>query len=186
MTDEMVKSAAKRLFDKGEITEDEFNSITKMAGPWAWFKSLVKVQGGKAASKGQTIGKSLKGAGLGVAGLGAGTVVTKEVLVDPIVEANRINKSFDAMAKKVPQLAEKDKEDLRDYFGVIKTFSPKAASNPLVAGHLVNKMIEFGGVDHKLVQDIAAIQSGLTTPKVTQTALEAGAKAIAGSPGKES
>ena len=84
------------------------------------------------------------------------------------------------MQEKVPQLAEKDQEKLKDYFGVIKTFSPKAASNPLVAGHLVNKMMEFGGVDHKLIQDLSSIESGLSRPSLTQSIAEAAAKSMVG------
>ena len=51
-----------------------------------------------------------------------------------------------------------------------------------MAGHLVNKMMEFGGVDHKLVQDMSAIEMGLSRPSLTQTALESAAKAVAGIP----
>lgn len=71
-----------------------------------------------------------------------------------------MHKSFEAMPSKVPQLMDKNPQEIRDYFDVIKMFSPKAASNPLVAGALVNKMMEFGGVDHKLVQDISSLESG--------------------------
>lgn len=171
MTEEKIQEAAQRLFDKKEISQEEHDAIktaaSMSAGGWGSFA------------------KAFKGALLPVAGAAATAVVGKELIVDPIIESRKIKKSFAAMTKKVPQLAEKDQEQLKDYFNVVKTFSPRTASNPLVAGHLVNKMIEFGGVDHKLVQDIAAIQAGLTTPKVTQTALEAGAKAVAGSPGKD-
>ena len=38
--------------------------------------------------------------------------------------------------------------------GAARTF------DPLVAGALVNKIKQFGGVDHKLVQDLASIQKG--------------------------
>lgn len=176
MTDTMVKEAAKRLFDKKEINQEEYDSIIKTAAT-----------SGKAAKfTWGAFQNTLKGIAFPVAAVAATGAIGKELVVDPIFESQRIKKSFKAMTKKVPQLAEKDQEELKDYFGVVKIFSPKAASNPLVAGHLVNKMIEFGGVDHKLVQDIAAIQAGLATPKITQTALEAGAKAITGVPGKES
>ena len=61
------------------------------------------------------------------------------------------------MVKKVPSLKGTSKETLKDYFDVVKTYSPRAAANPIVAGHLVNKMVQFGGVDHKLVQDLTSI-----------------------------
>ena len=106
---------------------------------------------------------------VGLAGL---ATLTKELIVDPIMEKSKINKSFEEMTQKVPQLAEKDQDQLRDYFDVVKTYSPRAASNPLVAGALVNKMMEFGGVDHKLVQDIGAIEANKETPNMTAKMLE--------------
>jgi len=81
-------------------------------------------------------------------------------LLSPLTNAVKSKLSYDAMLKKNPQLEGKDEQQIKDYFQVIKTFSPKAASNPLVAGALVNKMMEFGGTDHKLVQDLVSIQSG--------------------------
>lgn len=57
-----------------------------------------------------------------------------------------------------PQFADKDPDQVADYFGVVKSFSPSAATNPLVASALVNKMMQFGGVDHKLVQDLTSIE----------------------------
>jgi len=189
MSDELIKAAAQRLCDKNEISQEECDSITKMAGPWAWFKNLASKGGTKAMSVGkkvvgQGVAKRTQGQLLTLAAAGGTAMIGKELVVDPIVESNKIKKSFAAMQKKVPQLAEKDQEQLKDYFDVVKTFSPKSAANPLVAGHLVNKMIEFGGVDHKLVQDISAIQAGMVAPKLTQTALEAGARAVAGVPPK--
>jgi hypothetical protein len=83
----------------------------------------------------------------------------KELAADPIVEAAKTSRSFALMNKKVPQLADKDPQQIRDYFEVIKTFSPRSASNPLIAGALVNKMMEFGGVDHKLIQDLNSIEN---------------------------
>lgn len=59
-----------------------------------------------------------------------------------------------------PELAQYDPKKVKDYFDVVKLYSPQAARNPLVAGALVNKMIQFGGVDHKLVQDMANINTG--------------------------
>lgn len=57
-----------------------------------------------------------------------------------------------------PELADFDQQKIKDYFDVVKLYSPQAARNPLVAGSLVHKMLQFGGVDHKLVQDIAGLE----------------------------
>jgi len=195
---ENIKTAAENLKAKGVISDEEYDILCKFAaftigkkaptglkGLWAKFtgsgsKSGIKIMGkGKGKKKAFDIAK---GDLMPYAVIGAGALAGKEVVVDPIIQATKIKRSYDAMTKKVPQLAEKDQEQLKDYFNVVKTFSPRTASNPLVAGHLVNKMIEFGGVDHKLVQDIASIEAGLTPTKIVPGALEAGAKAVAGAP----
>lgn len=127
--------------------------------------------------------KWLKGIGVGAGLLGAGAYITKETIIDPAVRASRIKKSLSSLIEKNPQLEEKDEEKIKDYFNIIKTFSPKSASNPLVAGALINKMMEFGGVDHKIVQDLASIESGFVRPTVGQAAAEGAAKAFVSFPG---
>lgn len=83
----------------------------------------------------------------------------KNVVAKPTIEAINIMKSRKDMMSKYPNLGEEDPEVIKDYFDVVRTFSPKAASNPLVAGSIVNKLVQFGGVDHKLIQDLGSIQS---------------------------
>ena len=95
--------------------------------------------------------------------LGAAAWVATVDLINPIVNEHKMSKAFKEMPHKVPQLAEADPQKMRDYFDVVKTYSPKTAINPLVAGALVNKMMEFGGVDHKIIQDISSIQRNSET-----------------------
>jgi len=166
----VIKEAADRLLSRGEISEEEYKGID-----FDNFEKLAKAKGIKrfftylkAQAKHPTMvktptdimKKTFKTRGVDALLVGAGIALAKESLIDPIVGSAKIQSSYSQLAKKTPQLAEKDKDQIKDYFNVIKTFSPKAASNPLVAGALVNKMIEFGGVDHKLVQDIASIEAG--------------------------
>jgi len=143
-----VKEAADKLLEKGLISKEECEGLKKEAAGF-------NLKG---------MGAGLKNvatdvlAPIGLAGLGIGTLTS---LLHPLVQRAQSAVAYDQLTKKVPSLAEKDPEQVKDYFNVVRTFSPKAATNPLVAGALVNKMIEFGGVDHKLVQDIASIQSAM-------------------------
>ena len=105
-------------------------------------------------------------------------VVGKEGIVDPIVQEVKINQSYGQLAKHTPQLAEADQDKIRDYFDVIKTYSPHSAANPLVAGALINKMMEFGGVDHKLIQDLANIQSSRKNIESIKTLVGGGIGAL--------
>lgn len=160
-----VKEAADKLLEKGVISQDECEHIKKAA-----------------------IGQKIKDiayptlATLGMAGLGYGLL--KDILT-PIVHKAQGAIAFKKMTEKVPSLAEKDPEQVKDYFNVVQTFSPKAATNPLVAGALVNKMMEFGGVDHKLVQDISSIQSGINQNTAMQAVQGAAAKSLYHEPGSQ-
>ena len=187
-----IQEAIDTLLANNEITKEEYEMVKKAALPSQGMDDLLKVLKSLAAATTKPVPTGFQ-AGLQkvissvrnpllVTAIAGGTgLAGKELIVDPIVDKIKINNSFEQMQEKVPQLAEKDQEKLKDYFGVIKTFSPKAASNPLVAGHLVNKMMEFGGVDHKLIQDLSSIESGLSRPSLSQSATEMAAGSMLGS-----
>lgn len=168
-----VQEAALSLYKKGEIDFKKYKEIEKIAlkgkGPFL-----------AAGRRGLIYGKAFKGIGqtylLPAALYGIVAGIGKEVIVDPIIEKIKLTNSLQNVTKKVPILAEKDQNQLRDYFEVIKTYSPRAASNPLVAGHLINKMFEFGGPEHKLVQDIVNIESAKEKPNMSHKLMEATAK----------
>lgn len=84
--------------------------------------------------------------------------VVKELAVDPFMQARAEKQTLDQLKQVTPQLQDVDDQAIKDYFGVIQTFSPRTATNPLVSGALVNKMIQFEGVDSNLVKDLATIQ----------------------------
>jgi len=84
----------------------------------------------------------------------------KHGIIDPMKEKSKIRKSKKLITDRYPNLATEDPKKIKRYFDVVKEYSPKAASNPLVAGSIVNRMNQYGGVDHKLVQDLVGIESG--------------------------
>lgn len=159
-----IKEAADKLYEKGVITEVECDSLKKEAGLGTFLKGIKP-----------HIGTGIQTVAIGSLGLGA----LKEIL-SPLVMRAQAASSYKNLLSKVPSLEGKDPEQVKDYFKVIQTFSPKAATNPLVAGALVNKMMEFGGVDHKLVQDIAAIQAGTGKPGALDVMTGAAAKSAFG------
>lgn len=142
-----------------------FNYITgkRTAKAAKTFRELMSSVRNKNISSDDTIDlfkRLAVGAGLVSAG-GAGLAVAKEKLIDPVAAGIQMNISKRQMRNHMPSLKQEDDKTLNNYFNVVKRFSPKAASNPLVAGALVNKMIQFGGVDHKLVQDLTGIQKNI-------------------------
>ena len=193
----MIKQAVDAMLSGGHISEEEYQALEEFHvfeenGLEKASEEIEKCSGFGAAAKllahgtGKKLTSAIKNWGLPLGAGLTGVAIFKESIVDPVMDASKMKRSFGAIREKVPALAEKDQDQMRDYFNVIKTFSPKSASNPLVAGALVNKMMEFGGVDHKLVQDISAIEQGLQRTRVGQTFAENAAKAVAGASLKES
>jgi hypothetical protein len=135
-----LKETCDKMFIDGTIAAETNDMMQKIAaGP------MGEAVGALFAGASKPLINTIMALGIGAA--------AKEMIVDPILSSMRIQDSYNNMRSVTPQLAGKTDKEIVDYFNVVKTFSPKAASNPLVAGALVNKMLEFGGVDHKLVQD---------------------------------
>ncbi len=170
-----IKEAADRLLKAGKITEQEYKKL-ETSGP-LFTKEAADFS--KILGAASNVAKKML---YPVALTGLSAALIKENIIDPIVQSQKINNSFDQLSEKTPQLAEKDQEQVKEYFDVIKSFSPKAAANPLVAGALVNKMMEFGGVDHRLVHDLVSIESGMTQPMATRTFVDSAAKAVTNVP----
>ena len=140
---------------------------------------LLKLKSGFSALSGKT--KIGLGALAATAALPFGIGVTDSVnhgVIQPLKTKGQIRKSQKQIMDKFPNLKQEDPNKVKDYFNVVKQYSPKAAANPLVAGALVNKMIQFGGVDHKLVQDLASIQKDVGARE--SEAAKSGLKAIPG------
>jgi hypothetical protein len=180
-----LTQAAESLFKKGEITKDEHEMLNKAAGMFPGASKLVEAAAPsfKDAVKSVMQPRAFKDAAKSVMqplAIGSLATLALSTILKPIIRQAQIGQSYDKLIEKNPILAEKDQNQVKDYFNVIKTFSPKAASNPLVAGALVNKMMEFGGVDHKLVQDIAAIESGIEAINPFETLATSATKAFVG------
>jgi len=191
-----IIKAAESLLKKEEITQQEFDLVKEA------FPGGTGAGAGASESAKKAIGKLIASI---TPKLSISTKVTKPIMAAPIANAlpwlqgglyaafgasllgqllkplsekMKATSSYNKLIEKNPVLAEKDPQQIKDYFNVIETFSPKAASNPLVAGALINKMMEFGGVDHKLVQDLASIQSGLQSSDVMSQVSGVAAKSL--------
>jgi hypothetical protein len=159
----LIKEAVQSLFDKKQITIDEYNLLNN---------SINELE--KISALSPNVSRVLDAARIGLLGLGAGTGLTLggSELYKHLKQQSDIARSYNLMQEKVPALTEYPQDRIQDYFEVIKTFSPKSASNPLVAGALVHKMLEFGGVDHKLVQDLSSMEN--THPGIFNEIAKAG------------
>ena len=136
-----IEKIAERLLKKGDITQDDHDVLVKHA-------SFLNIP----------INMSNVAGLIGAMSLGSLAVGGLNEIIGKAMQRTKMDQTYHEMKEKIPDLKEYPEEDIKDYFSVVKTFSPKAATNPLVAGALVNKMVQFGGVDHKLVMDLANLQ----------------------------
>jgi len=176
----ITQQAISQLEKKGSINKEEAERLTKLAGG---FLSMLG-NGFKATNKalidsGPAIQKYF-----GIPVAIASAIAAKDLIYNPIAEKVKINNAFKQMQDKVPQLQGQDPEKIKDYFNVVRTFSPKSATNPLVAGALVNKMMEFNGVDHKLVQDLTSIQQNVHDKNSITSLIGGAMSTVTGSPYK--
>jgi len=169
-----VKTAIDNLLQRGDITKNEQEKLAA-AGLYA---VLPEAASELARGKGFTAaGQVIKNIAQTV-GISAFAGLAGYQLYDLIKQKRNEAKGFNEMMKKTPILSEYPEEQVRDFYGVVQTFSPKSASNPLVSGALVNKMIQFGGVDHKIIQDLAQIE-GPKKDILYDTAAAAGTSMVA-------
>ena len=153
MGDPRFEKAAKSLLDKGEINQTEYDGLRELTEEG--FEKLALFSTAKSALTpgGAYLRDIIQTVSLGAIAASLGSDLYSKV--KGLVDMQNVHEK---MLEKTPSLKEYPEERIRDFYEVVKTFSPKAASNPLVAGALVNKMVQFGGVDHKLVQDLANIE----------------------------
>lgn len=203
-----IKEAAEALLSRNEITQEEFSNLEKtgaflgdtkntlkaLAGVQEKYFKRTGYRGGKEVMKAVTDKAAIRGLqardifkNLGafvvpVAAAGAGVLAAKELVFDPMRREQEMAESYSQILQTTPALVGEDQEKVRDYFGVVKTFAPNAAANPLVAGALVNKMVQFGGVDHKLVQDMASLQESQKTEGVIPMFMGNVTKGLTGTP----
>jgi len=159
-----IKTAADNLLKRKEIDSEEYNTLLKLEKSAALGDILKSIGSGVASIPGKASSKLYNATVSDIfrtlAVATAGGVVAKEGY-GAIKQKIDISNSYKNLKDKNPSLMDHDDSKIKDYFDVVKTFSPRAAANPLVAGALVNKMLEYGGVDHKLIQDLANMEPGM-------------------------
>jgi hypothetical protein len=163
-----IKEAADNLYSKKKISSEEYNTILNMEKNGS-IKNSLKDFFTKPQVVKPWVRNTMTAAGSGLVGFGLGSELAQESK-----QNKNINESLKMLKEKTPQLKQYDDDQIKDYFEVVRTFSPKSSSNPLVAGSLVNKMLEYGGVDHKLIQDISNIKEDerFTIDKLKENAIK--------------
>lgn len=96
------------------------------------------------------------GAAITAGGLGAGYVGHHAMAgADAIIQALMKGRRFDKMMKVNPELDGYEDSSLQLAFNTLHKFNPEMASDPLVAGTFVRRVMDARGVDTKTVGEIA-------------------------------
>jgi len=146
--------------------------------------TLTDAQLNKLISQGSKFRRSNLGIAIGTL-LALPTVYTlgKEVHKS-ITMPRKIERSRDNMMSFYPQLKEYSKKDVDKYFNSLAEIAPMTATSPALAGAFVQKSLEAGGVDTRMMADVLDVEKrrGETTaPNVQKAFGESVAKTVAGS-----
>ena len=87
-------------------------------------------------------------AGVGVYGLGR-----------MAVERHQTGSSYNQMLELYPQLKREDAQRVKLYFDTIQQSAPGIARQPLVAGSVVSRLLNYDGFDHQTYKDLLSAQS---------------------------
>lgn len=69
------------------------------------------------------------------------------------------NHSYNQMLDLYPELKRENPERVKLYFDTIRSSAPGIAKQPLVAGSVVKRLVNFDGFDHAVYKDLLSAQS---------------------------
>lgn len=69
------------------------------------------------------------------------------------------HRSYNQMLDLYPELKRENPEQVKLYFDTIRSSAPGLARQPLVAGSVVKRLVNFGGFDHAVYKDLLSAQS---------------------------
>lgn len=93
----------------------------------------------------------------GALGLMTGGMAAVGAAVDHV----KLNSSYQKMLQLYPELQRENPERVKLYFDSIANSSPSVAQQPLVAGSLIKRLINYDGFDHTVHKDLVSAQSQL-------------------------
>ena len=76
-------------------------------------------------------------------------------------DSYKLNSSFQKMLQIYPELQRENPDRVKLYFDSIANSSPSVAQQPLVAGSLIKRLVNYDGFDHTVYKDLVSTQSAL-------------------------
>jgi hypothetical protein len=78
------------------------------------------------------------------------------------MDAMRLNASYKKMLQLYPELAREQPERVKNYFDAIAAGSPGTASQPLVAGSLIKRMLNYDGFDPATFKELVGTEANFS------------------------
>lgn len=82
-----------------------------------------------------------------------GTVAAGKEVAEKVQQGRQIGKSFDRIMED-PEIQSAERGKPEELFNTLKQYAPSIAKDPLISASFVKGMLQFGTVDHSVVQDL--------------------------------
>ncbi len=102
-------------------------------------------------------GAAVTAGGMGAGYLGHHALTGADALVQALMKGRR----FDKMLTVNPELGGYDESSLQLAFNTLHKFNPEMASDPLVSGTFVRRVMDAQGIDTKTIGDISKARGGV-------------------------
>lgn len=80
----------------------------------------------------------------------------------------QIQKSFQTMLQRYPELQRENPTRVKQLFETISNAAPDVAKDPMVAGSLIKRMLNYDGIDHATYMELVATQEKMTKTRLSQ------------------
>jgi hypothetical protein len=98
---------------------------------------------------------------LGAAGLGVS-------LAGQAWSNTQVQRSFQTMLQRYPELQRENPTRVKQLFETISRAAPDVAQDPMVAGSLIKRMLNYDGIDHATYMELVSTQEKMTKNRMSQ------------------
>jgi len=82
----------------------------------------------------------------------------------------QVQRSFQTMLQRYPELQRENPTRVKQLFETISNAAPDVAKDPMVAGSLIKRMLNYDGIDHATYMELVSTQEKMTKTRMAQVA----------------
>ena len=80
----------------------------------------------------------------------------------------QVQRSFQTMLQRYPELQRENPTRVKQLFETISRAAPDVAQDPMVAGSLIKRMVNYDGIDHATYMELVSTQEKMTKNRMSQ------------------